>query len=78
MAPKKYLFCTKNKEKKKLTSHVVPLDACFLISSRSQMFFKIDVLENFAKIQKNICAGLKKEISIKNSNFIEHLRVIAS
>ena len=58
MAPKNISSVQKPK-KKKLTSHVVPLDACFLISSRSQMFFKIDVLENFANIQKNICVQVK-------------------
>ena len=37
--------------------HVVTGDASFFRSSRSQMFYKTDVLEDFAKTQKNICAG---------------------
>ena len=64
MAPKKYLFCTKNKEKKnwQASDHVVPLDACFLTSSRSQMFFKTDVLENFAKnTEKHLCRPQERD-----------------
>ena len=81
--PRNQLFCTKEPNFWQASDCVITLDASFFKSSRSQMFYKIDVLKNPARHRKNTSARVFLLIKLLTSrkrlrhscfpvNFVKH------